>query len=165
MIESPLRKIQVKSKPLKSSNSIINMTNGNTMRSRASKPTAKSNESHKLTEYFKEEIRSARVEPPTPILATDKTVKVENKAVNGQTNKKLTEYFPVRRSVRKTSKCVMAEKMRDLERAVREQREDGLQVSNYFMIVNLSIICQIKMQCLLPYLKCNILAPYGSWLI
>ncbi|CAG5044277.1 unnamed protein product [Parnassius apollo] len=131
--EAPLKKVNVKSKPLKSSNgSINNMTNGNTMRSRASKTTSKANESHKLTEYFKEELKNQpKVESPPSLLAIDKPAKVEAKSVNGHTNHKLTEYFPVRRSVRKTSKCVMAEKMRDLERAVREQREDGLQVA-YF---------------------------------
>lgn len=98
------------------------MTNG---RSRAAK--ARTADSHKLTEYFKEE----KLDKTVPISPTaDKTVNVGNNIQNGAPNRKLTEYFPVRRSVRKTSKCVMAEKMRDLERAVREQREDGLEVSS-----------------------------------
>lgn len=100
------------------------------MRSRAARAAARAAESHKLTEYFKEELKSPKIEPPQSPPRLEKTVNVETKVVNGNTNHKLTEYFPVRRSVRKTSKCVMAEKMRDLERAVREQREDGLQVSS-----------------------------------
>lgn len=124
-------KISLRSKPLKTSNGISNMTNGHTLRSRAARAAARAAESHKLTEYFKEELKSPKiekieeVESPPPM---EKTVKVETKVANGNANHKLTEYFPVRRSVRKTSKCVMAEKMRDLERAVRDQREDGLQV-------------------------------------
>ncbi|XP_045539191.1 histone-lysine N-methyltransferase PR-Set7 [Papilio machaon] len=137
LTKAPIRKAQVKSKPLKNSNgsnNSTNMTNGTTLRSRSSRTSAKGNDSHKLTEYFKEELKVPKVESPPPLKAINKTAKVETKAVNGHTNNsnhKLTEYFPVRRSVRKTSKCVMAEKMRDLERAVREQREDGLKVE-YF---------------------------------
>lgn len=106
------------------------MTNGHTLRTRAPRAAARAVESHKLTEYFKEELKSPIKEVPVspPPINIEKTVKVEAKVKNGNANHKLTEYFPVRRSVRKTSKCVMAEKMRDLERAVREQREDGLQV-------------------------------------
>uniref|UniRef100_A0A2A4JZT2 [histone H4]-lysine(20) N-methyltransferase n=3 Tax=Heliothinae TaxID=95178 RepID=A0A2A4JZT2_HELVI len=107
------------------------MTNGHTLRSRAARAAARAAESHKLTEYFKEELKSPKVEPPPSPPPIEKTINKIEKVVNGDTNHKLTEYFPVRRSVRKTSKCVMAEKMRDLERAVREQREDGLQVA-YF---------------------------------
>lgn len=129
--EPPLKKIE-RSKPLKTSNGITNMTNGHTQRSRAARAAARAADSHKLTEYFKEELKSPKVEPPPSPPPGDNAVpvKVETKITNGN-NHKLTEYFPVRRSVRKTSKCVMAEKMRDLERAVREQREDGLQVA-YF---------------------------------
>lgn len=131
----PTVNISSKSKPLKTSNGITNMTNGHTLRSRAARAAARATESHKLTEYFKEELKSAKIEKiekgdsPPPM---EKTVKIETKVANGNANHKLTEYFPVRRSVRKTSKCVMAEKMRDLERAVRDQREDGLQVMHYF---------------------------------
>lgn len=126
--DEPPAKIELRSKPLKTSNGFTNMTNGHTLRSRAARTTARAAESHKLTEYFKEELKSPKVEPPASPPPIEKTVKIEAKVANGNANHKLTEYFPVRRSVRKTSKCVMAEKMRDLERAVREQREDGLQV-------------------------------------
>ncbi|XP_038212873.1 histone-lysine N-methyltransferase PR-Set7 [Zerene cesonia] len=127
--EPPIKK-EIKSKPLKSNNGISIMTNGINVRSRAARAAARTADSHKLTEYFKEELKSPKVENPPSPPPMEKTAKVESKAVNGS-NHKLTEYFPVRRSVRKTSKCVMAEKMRDLERAIREQKEDGLQVS-YF---------------------------------
>lgn len=43
-------------------------------------------------------------------------------------NKKVTDYFQVRRSVRKTKKEVQWERDRDLERAIYEQRESGLTV-------------------------------------
>lgn len=43
-------------------------------------------------------------------------------------NHKVTEYFPVRRSVRKCKKTVLEEKQRDLENKVVCQIEDGLEV-------------------------------------
>lgn len=46
-------------------------------------------------------------------------------------NHKLTEYFPVRRSARKTTKTVLEEKQRSLEQAVRSKVEEGLEV-RYF---------------------------------
>ncbi|XP_021921759.1 N-lysine methyltransferase KMT5A isoform X2 [Zootermopsis nevadensis] len=46
-------------------------------------------------------------------------------------NHKLTEYFPVRRSVRKTKTTVLEEQQRDLEEAILSQREDGLEVHNF----------------------------------
>jgi hypothetical protein len=44
-------------------------------------------------------------------------------------SKKVTEYFTVRRSVRKTKKEVQEERMRNIEQAIREGREEGLSVS------------------------------------
>lgn len=44
-------------------------------------------------------------------------------------NKKVTEFFTVRRSVRKTKKEVQEERMRNIERAIREGRDEGLAVS------------------------------------
>lgn len=127
--EPPLKKIEPKSKPLKTSNGITNMTNGHTLRSKAARTASRAAESHKLTEYFKEELKSPKIESPPSPPPIEKSIKLEKITNGSNNNHKLTEYFPVRRSVRKTSKCVMAEKMRDLERAIREQREDGLQVS------------------------------------
>ncbi|PNF37006.1 hypothetical protein B7P43_G08068 [Cryptotermes secundus] len=46
-------------------------------------------------------------------------------------NHKLTEYFPVRRSVRKTKTTVLEEQQRDLEEAILSRREDGLEVHNF----------------------------------
>lgn len=43
-------------------------------------------------------------------------------------NKKVTEFFAVRRSVRKTKKEVQEERMRNIERAIIEGREEGLEV-------------------------------------
>lgn len=50
-------------------------------------------------------------------------------AADNQINKKVTEFFPVRRSVRKTKKEVQEERMRNIEQAIREEREEGLAVS------------------------------------
>ena len=44
------------------------------------------------------------------------------------TNHKLTEYFPVRRSVRKCKTTVLEEKQRDLENKILSGSEDGLEV-------------------------------------
>lgn len=130
--EPPIKKSELKSKPLKASNGITNMTNGNLAKPRAARAAARAAESHKITEYFKEELKSPKSETPSqPIIQVEKNIKVEAKS----NNQKLTEHFPVRKSVRKTSKCVMAEKMRDLERAIREQKEDGLQVCNIILII------------------------------
>jgi histone-lysine N-methyltransferase SETD8 len=43
-------------------------------------------------------------------------------------NHKVTDYFPVRRSVRKTKKTVMEEKQRTLEQMLRNEVEEGLEV-------------------------------------
>ncbi|XP_077273538.1 SET domain containing 8 isoform X2 [Temnothorax americanus] len=48
-----------------------------------------------------------------------------------ETNHSITDYFPVRRSVRKSKKAVLEEKQRDLERKVLCQVEDGLEVRNF----------------------------------
>lgn len=56
-----------------------------------------------------------------------------NNQINNQESKnenhKLTDYFPVRRSVRKTKTVVLEEKQRMLENIVRKGGEDGLEVS------------------------------------
>ncbi|GJQ85292.1 putative histone-lysine N-methyltransferase [Trypoxylus dichotomus] len=50
---------------------------------------------------------------------------------NGKTNHKLTEYFPVRRSVRKTKKTVLEEKQKFLEESLRNGKEEGLLVREF----------------------------------
>lgn len=50
-------------------------------------------------------------------------------ATNGSQHK-LTEYFPVRRSERKTKKTVLEERQRTLEEAVLMCKEEGLEVSS-----------------------------------
>ena len=44
----------------------------------------------------------------------------------------MTDYFPVRRSERKTKKTVLEERQRDLEYAILAEKEDGLEVFNFF---------------------------------
>lgn len=48
-------------------------------------------------------------------------------------NKKLTDFFPIRRSVRKTNKEVQQELLRSYETAILRQSEDGLEVIKYKM--------------------------------
>ncbi|XP_023173860.2 histone-lysine N-methyltransferase PR-Set7 [Drosophila hydei] len=50
-------------------------------------------------------------------------------ATNG--NREMTEFFAVRRSVRKTKTAVKEEMMRNLEQAVLEERCDGLQIRHF----------------------------------
>lgn len=63
-----------------------------------------------------------------------KTVSVQSinhrsfKAQGAETNHSITDYFPVRRSVRKSKKIVLEEKQRDLENKVLCQIEEGLEV-------------------------------------
>lgn len=52
--------------------------------------------------------------------------KIRHEASN---NKKLTDFFPIRRSVRKTNKEVQEELLRSYEKAIIEQREEGLEVN------------------------------------
>lgn len=87
---------------------------------------------------------------PTMTKKHDKPDKVLNNAVNPTpqqntnnnecsastgalktTDRKLTDFFQVRRSVRKTKKEVQWERDRDLEKAIREQREEGLKVVEF----------------------------------
>jgi hypothetical protein len=57
-------------------------------------------------------------------------VKTLNKTLAAaESNKKVTEFFTVRRSVRKTKKEVQAEHLRTLEEAILEGRDEGLEVS------------------------------------
>ncbi|RZC37420.1 histone-lysine N-methyltransferase pr-set7 [Asbolus verrucosus] len=51
-----------------------------------------------------------------------------NSCQDKQNNHKVTEYFPVRRSVRKTKKTVLEEKQRSLEQLLRSETEEGLEV-------------------------------------
>ena len=49
-------------------------------------------------------------------------------------NHKLTEYFAVRRSVRKPKTAILEEKQRNLEESVLSGKEEGLQVNNALKI-------------------------------
>lgn len=50
-------------------------------------------------------------------------------------NHTLTEYFPVRRSVRKTKRTVLEEKQKTLEQCVRNEIEEGLEVNKFILIL------------------------------
>nr|XP_022905874.1 N-lysine methyltransferase KMT5A-like [Onthophagus taurus] len=58
----------------------------------------------------------------------EKAPKGKRKPKSDLGNTKLTEFFPVRRSIRKTKKTVLEEKQKSLEDAVRSGSEDGLLV-------------------------------------
>uniref|UniRef100_A0A1Q3EVZ3 [histone H4]-lysine(20) N-methyltransferase n=1 Tax=Culex tarsalis TaxID=7177 RepID=A0A1Q3EVZ3_CULTA len=68
---------------------------------------------------------------PTALQNTNNNQSRANGAAAVGANKKVTDYFQVRRSVRKTKKEVQWERDRDLERAIHEQRESGLKVVNF----------------------------------
>lgn len=51
--------------------------------------------------------------------------------LNDAKSNKLTDYFPVRRSVRKTKKTVLEEKQKSIEEAVLSGREDGLECRTF----------------------------------
>ncbi|KAK9512297.1 hypothetical protein O3M35_000755 [Rhynocoris fuscipes] len=55
----------------------------------------------------------------------------ETKLEGVNKNGKLTDYFPVRRSVRKTKKTVLEEKQKNIENAILSEREDGLEVHTF----------------------------------
>ncbi|KAM8706890.1 hypothetical protein ACLKA7_011052 [Drosophila subpalustris] len=78
-------------------------------------------------------VPAAAVKPKAP----SKTAKAKTMAAKSQPlaatngNRELTEFFPVRRSVRKTKTAVKEEMMRNLEQAVLEERCEGLQVRHF----------------------------------
>lgn len=66
------------------------------------------------------------IEVPTAV-----STNVGKHSSDAGTNKKLTDFFPIRRSVRKTKKEVQWERDRDIEKAIREQRESGLKIQTF----------------------------------
>lgn len=67
-------------------------------------------------------------QPKSTAVPETKTSSVSS--ANGSQHK-LTEYFPVRRSVRKTKKTVLEERQRTLEEAVMMCKEEGLEIHNF----------------------------------
>lgn len=67
-----------------------------------------------------------KLKPPSPPVVEPKKPAKQPLADSG--SKKITEFFTVRRSVRKTKKEVQAERMRTLEQAILEEKEEGLEV-------------------------------------
>lgn len=71
-----------------------------------------------------------------------KTTKTKRKLIANQSanqdasqNHKLTEYFAVRRSVRKPKTAILEEKQRHLEEIVQSGAEDGLQVGSLLVFL------------------------------
>jgi len=64
------------------------------------------------------------------------------KHINDTSNdkqQKVTAFFPIRRSARKTKNIVNEEKQLALEEAIASQNEDGLKVSTKYIINNYNI--------------------------
>ena len=76
----------------------------------------------------------------------------DNQSLNKDSpqNHKLTEYFTVRRSVRKPKNVLLEEKQRHLEEIVLSEREDGLKV------VNKNCICLSKLRSFTNFFNSNI---------
>lgn len=74
-----------------------------------------------------EEIQNGEESDPLPVVSVLPTPKQPKKKTEQQSHK-LTEYFPVRRSVRKTKKTVLEEKQKCLEHLLRHRIEEGLKV-------------------------------------
>ncbi|XP_055923754.1 histone-lysine N-methyltransferase PR-Set7 isoform X2 [Eupeodes corollae] len=62
---------------------------------------------------------------------TNSKIRLQAANANAIGNRELTEFFPVRRSVRKTKTVVKEEMMRSLEKAILEERADGLKIENF----------------------------------
>lgn len=66
----------------------------------------------------------------------DKSISNNNFVANGTAAKHvrdtlMNDYFPIRRSVRKTQKAIEEEQMRYIEKAIGEQRQDGLSIRDF----------------------------------
>lgn len=64
---------------------------------------------------------------PRPVSRSSTPLHVKRSSTPMQ-SKQMTDYFPVRRSIRKTKKAVEMEHLRHIERAIEQQSEDGLVV-------------------------------------
>ncbi|XP_055857425.1 histone-lysine N-methyltransferase PR-Set7 isoform X2 [Episyrphus balteatus] len=64
-------------------------------------------------------------------LTSNSKIKLQAANANPVGNRELTEFFPVRRSVRKTKTAVKEEMMKSLEKAILEERADGLKIENF----------------------------------
>lgn len=67
---------------------------------------------------------TVKIELPKPSLSRSSTP-VQTKQMQ---SKQMTDFFPVRRSIRKTKKAVEQEYLRHIEKAIEQQCEDGLVV-------------------------------------
>lgn len=77
-------------------------------------------------------IFEATPEPPPPTDATtNNNTNYTNNNHNATKATKLTDFFPVRRSVRKTKKAVEQEQLRSIEAAIRNEQQDGLVVAEF----------------------------------
>lgn len=64
-------------------------------------------------------------------LTSNSKIRLQATNSNSVGNRELTEFFPVRRSIRKTKTAVKEEMMRSLEKAILDERADGLKIENF----------------------------------
>lgn len=69
-----------------------------------------------------------RIEMSNDVTEAKKQKSRRKVPLNDTKSNKLTDYFPVRRSVRKTKKTVLEEKQKSIEEAVLSEKDDGLEV-------------------------------------
>lgn len=80
---------------------------------------------------------SSCIKEPKPKATKVKRKLIMNQSLNqdASQNHKLTEYFAVRRSVRKPKTAILEEKQKCLEEAVQSGKEDGLEVIQQFIFI------------------------------
>lgn len=93
-------------------------------------------DSVEISEKFsKEDVSLGQLvkEPKAKAMKTKRKL-IVNQSLNQDSshNHKLTEYFAVRRSVRKPKTAILEEKQRNLEESVLSGKEDGLKVKELF---------------------------------
>lgn len=64
---------------------------------------------------------------PKPVSRSSTPLQLKRSSTPMQ-SKQMTDFFPVRRSIRKTKKAVEMEHLRHIEKAIEQQNEDGLVV-------------------------------------
>ena len=100
-------------------------------------------EEHQVAEVLEESEKCSKDEIPTEQSVKEPKAKAMkskrklnvNQSLNQEStqNHKLTEYFAVRRSVRKPKTAILEEKQRNLEESVLSGKEEGLEVSSVFL--------------------------------
>lgn len=109
-------------------NQLEDLDEGNGNNSKHNKPISQAPVVNSVQQAFKKPGNRGRRK-----LSTNQTIsqRSTNSSNDKDTNHKLTDYFPVRRSIRKSKKAVLEEKQRDMENKVLCQVEEGLEVRHF----------------------------------